>query len=107
MGLEEGFAGGRVAGLDDLAGVGLEGVEVRVAERLGRLVVLGAEFVAAGVQAVEFAGQLGNPRGAGVLGHAALFECVEVALECLVGFLDLGVDALAATGLGIYQRTTA
>lgn len=93
-GLEEGLAGGRVTGFDDLAGVGLEGTEVFVAERLGRLGVVGGELVAAGVQAVELAGEFGDPRRACLLGHGAVLEGSEVALQRLIGSFDIRVDAL-------------
>ncbi|MGH2781131.1 MAG: hypothetical protein ACRDLA_06895 [Thermoleophilaceae bacterium] len=90
--MEERLAGGRVAGLDDVADVGLEGAEVVVAERLGLLLVVDDELLAPRLEAGEAVGELFDAPAAGVLGHGGGLEGVEVALQGRVGLADLGVD---------------
>ncbi|HLY94722.1 MAG TPA: hypothetical protein VKP14_07730 [Gaiellaceae bacterium] len=81
--MEEGFLLGGVAVGDDVAGVAGECGEIVVREWL-RLFVGFGQFCASGFEAGELLGEGGDAGSAGLFGHGARFEGVEVAVEFFV-----------------------
>jgi hypothetical protein len=92
--LQQRLAGRLVSALDHLADLSLQQRQVLVVERLALLGFLGAQLLAPGFKPAQPLSQLADPGAAGRLGHRALLEGAEVAIQRLAGLAQLSVDPI-------------